>query len=275
MSEKELLMTEAEKKEKALLEHLSGYRSLVVLLSGGVDSAYLLYAARQAAGGSVRAVTAISELHPEKEAAAARDFAEMLGVPHVFVDTRPLESPDFVENSRQRCYICKRGMFADAFAAVGCSDKQHWVHGANADDSADFRPGLQAAREMGVEAPLAMAGLSKTEIRELSKKAGLPTWNKPASGCLATRIPYGTEVTRDRLALIGKAEQFLHEQGFPDVRVRCHGDLAKIELPEAAMAEVMKPSCRGPIVAHFRQLGFLYVALDMEGYQSGRLNRRL
>ena len=268
-------MTETEKKETALLEHLSRYRSLVVLLSGGVDSTYLLYAARQAAGGSVMAVTALSELHPETEAAEARDLAENLGVPHVFVSTRPLESPDFVQNSRQRCYICKKRMFADFFSAVGPSDRHHWIHGANADDNRDFRPGLQAAREMGVEAPLALAGLSKSEIRELSEKAGLPNWNKAASGCLATRLPYGTPVTRDRLALIGHAERFLHEQGFTDGRVRYHGDLAKIELPEAAMAEIMKPDCRSRIIEHFRQLGFLYVALDMEGYQSGRLNRSL
>lgn len=268
-------MTEAEKKERVLFEQLSGYSSLVVLLSGGVDSAYLLHAARQTAGGTVMAVTAQSELHPETETAAARDFAEKLGVPHFFVKTRPLESPDFVQNSRQRCYICKKRMFNDFFSAVGPYDRHHWIHGANADDNSDFRPGLQAAREMGVEAPLALAGLSKAQIRELSRKAGLSTWNKPASGCLATRIPYGTEVTRERLALIGEAESFLHAQGFPDVRVRYHGDLAKIELPEAAMAEIMKPSCRSRIVEHLRQLGFLYVALDMEGYQSGRLNRPL
>jgi len=265
----------SEKKEEFLIAHLSRYRSLVVLLSGGVDSAYLLYAARQAAGLAVKAVTAISELHPETEAVAARELAEKLGVPHSFVRTRPLESPAFVKNSPQRCYICKKQMFVDCFNAAGSLNRHLWVHGANADDSRDYRPGLQAAREMEVEAPLALAGLSKTEIRELSRKAGLSTWNKPASGCLATRIPYGTTVTRERLVLIGKAECFLHAQGFLDVRVRYHENLAKIELPEVAMADIMKPSCRRRVIEHFRRLGFLYVALDMEGYQSGRLDRPL
>ena len=262
-------------KEQRLFELLRKYGSLVVAFSGGTDSTYLLYAAKQAIGKGVVAATTVSDIHPERETAAAREFVQKMGIPHVILESGQMESVDFTKNHQSRCYVCKKLMFAAIFAEAKKRGIQHVAHGANTDDDKDFRPGLRAAREMNVAAPLAEAGLTKSDIRALSRKAGLSTWDKPASGCLATRIPYDTEITQELLQLIDKAEQVLLDAGFSGCRVRCHGSLAKIEVPEADMERFLAPENRARIVDSLRQVGFLYVALDLEGFQSGRLNRPL
>ncbi len=262
-------------KEKRLIKELRNYSPLLIAFSGGVDSTYLLYAAHQAMGDKAVAVTAISDIYPARETASAKKFCRQMGVHHVLVHTDPMTSAEFIKNTRDRCYICKKHMFAGFFDEAKKKGLPYIAHGANIDDEKDFRPGLKAAREMGVAAPLADVKLTKQDIRALSRKAGLDIWDKPASGCLATRIPYGTEIRVERLKRVEKAEQILFDAGFPECRVRCHGDLAKIEVPEADMGRLVKPEYRSGIVNSLRQIGFLYVAIDMEGYQSGRLNRSI
>lgn len=247
----------------------------MVAFSGGVDSTYLLYAAHQVLGESLVAATAVSDIHPEREIDSAKEFASKAGIRHTFVETEQLISVEFVQNSQDRCYVCKKHMFAALFREAKKLGVQYVAHGANLDDDKDFRPGLKAAREMSVAAPLADAGLTKQDIRALSQRAGLSTWDKPASGCLATRVPYGTEITQEILQLIDKAEQVLLDAGFSGCRVRYHGPLAKIEVPEVDMVRILMPEIRSKIVDQLRQAGFLYVALDLEGCQSGRLNRPL
>jgi uncharacterized protein len=260
-------------KEQRLFDVLRKFSPLMVAFSGGVDSTYLLYAAQRLLGDQIVAVTAVSPIHPAEETAAAKAFARAKGIRQILVHMDPLSAPEFVKNSKNRCYVCKKQMFAAFFKEAEKRGARYLAHGANLDDQSDFRPGLQAAREMGVLAPLAEAGLTKQEIRDLSQTAGLETWAKPASGCLATRIPYDVAISRESLALVEKAEKALADAGFSDCRVRYHGDLAKIEVPPDAIESLAAPDVRAKIVKQMRQIGFLYVALDMEGYQSGRLNR--
>ncbi len=270
---KEFRLTRLQEKERRLFDDLGRYSSLMVAVSGGVDSMYLLYAAHKALGSAVVAVTAVSALHPEQESRIAGEYARNLGLRHVFVTTGQMDSGAFIQNTRQRCYVCKKLMFAAIAAEAGKYGIRHLAHGANRDDEADFRPGLQACREMGVLEPLAAAGLTKADIRALSRRAGLSTWDKPASGCLATRIPYGTPITRENLGRIARSEQALAAAGFGGSRVRFHGDLAKIEVPADDLLRIMQPGSRAQIVSALRRIGFLYVTLDMEGFASGRLNR--
>jgi len=260
-------------KEQRLSDVLRGFSPLMVAFSGGVDSTYLLYAAQRLLGDQVVAVTAVSPIHPGEETAAAKAFAHAKGIRQILVHMDPLSSSEFLKNSKDRCYVCKKQMFAAFFKEAEKMGIQHVAHGVNLDDQGDYRPGLQAAREMGVLAPLADAGLTKQDVRDLSQRAGLAAWNKPASGCLATRIPYDVVISREALALVEKAEKALAEAGFFECRVRYHGDLAKIEVPPDEFERLAAPDVREKIVHQIRQIGFLYVALDLEGYQSGRLNR--
>ena len=264
-----------EVKEKRLFEELKKYGSMIVAFSGGTDSTYLLYAAKQVLGERVIAATTVSDIHPQRETAAATEFTHERGIKHIVIETWQMESGEFIRNSQDRCYICKKHLFAMIFAEAEKFRIHYIAHGANLDDDKEFRPGLRAAREMCVAAPLADAGLTKIDIRLLSRKAGLPNWDKPASGCLATRIPYDIEITQQRLKLIEKAEQILLDGGFAECRVRYHGVLAKIEVPEADLEQIVMPENRTKIIDGLRQAGFLYVALDLEGFQSGRLNRPL
>ncbi|GBD13177.1 GMP synthase [glutamine-hydrolyzing] [bacterium HR24] len=247
--------------------------SVVVAYSGGVDSAFLAAVATEVLGQQALCVTARSPAVPASELAQATDVARKLGLRHEVIDTREMERPGYVQNSPARCFHCKDELYS-ALSAIARERGFRWVaDGTNADDVADFRPGMAAARQHGVRSPLLEAGLGKAEIRELSRQMGLPTWDKPASPCLASRIPYGTPVSIDALDRIERAEEFLRSLGLRVLRVRHHGSIARIETDEQGMETVM--ACRARIVAELRSLGYVHVALDLAGYRQGSLNAAL
>src|SRR5580704_5606509 len=265
----------AGEKELRLRKQLAEFPSMIIALSGGADSAYLAWAAHRAIGGRALSVTALSPSYSAHDRAVVEGFVRQLGVRHEFIETHEMENPKYRANAADRCYFCKDELFAvldvmaheRAFAAV--------AYGVNADDTLDFRPGHRAATEHRVLAPLLDAGLHKAEIRLLSQRAGLPTWDRPASACLASRLPYGTEVTPERLALVERGEAALRDLGFRQFRVRLHEKLARIEIAPEEMPRAMSPQMATTISACLKAAGFTYVALDLEGYRQGSLNEGL
>jgi pyridinium-3,5-biscarboxylic acid mononucleotide sulfurtransferase len=262
-------------KELLLKQQLSAFPSLIVALSGGADSAYLAWAAHGVMGERALSVTALSPSYSAHDRAVVEDFVRRLGVRHEFIETHEMENPKYRANAADRCYFCKDELFSvldtmaqeRGFAAI--------AYGVNADDTLDFRPGHRAAREHRVLAPLLDAGLHKSEIRLLSERAGLPTWDRPASACLSSRVPYGTEVTPERLALIERGEAALRELGFRQFRVRLHDKLARVEIAPEEMARALSPEMAAAISARLKAAGFTFVALDLEGYRQGSLNESL
>jgi uncharacterized protein len=249
---------------------------VVVGFSGGVDSAFLLKTAADILGRrNVLAVVAGSETYPSREVREARRMARRLRVRHVFIETRELENPKFAKNSPLRCYYCKGELWGELRKIAAAGGFPHVVDGSNADDTKDYRPGARAGREMGVRSPLQEAGLTKAEIRRLSKRAGLPTWNKPSLACLASRFPYGTPIEPKSLTQVGKAEEFLRGLGFGQLRVRHHNTIARIEVDPADFRKIIRPGVRERIVGRLKKLGYLYVALDLAGYRTGSLNEGL
>jgi uncharacterized protein len=249
--------------------------SVLVAYSGGTDSAYLAYAAHQALGEKMLAVVADSASLPRAELAAALAFAAEHSIPIQILQTNELESPDYQRNDAQRCFHCKDELFTQMELARAAQGFAHIAYGMNLDDRSDFRPGQRAAVKHHAVAPLVTAQLTKQEIRTLAQQAGLALWNKPASACLSSRIEYGRPVTRENLSQVEQAEAALHTLGFPQARVRHHGDLARIEiaiedLPRALSIPVLKV-----ITAAIKPLGFLYVTIDTEGYRSGSMNQGL
>lgn len=243
--------------------------SVVVAYSGGVDSTYLAWAATQVLGPArALAVTAVSASLSESDRRRAEDVAVRLGLSHRWVETRELENPDYRANAGDRCFHCKHELFQQLQGFEGLL-----VYGAITDDLGDHRPGARAAAQFGVRAPLQEAGLSKTDIRRLSRQAGLPTWELPASPCLASRVAYGTEVTVERLSQVEQAEAFLRGLGFREFRVRVHDRMARIEVPETEIPALL--AHRAAVVSKLRELGYLFVTLDLEGLRSGSLNRLL
>lgn len=262
-------------KHALLLATLEEFGSLLVAYSGGTDSAYLAYAAHQVLGDKMLAVIADSPSLPRAELAAALAFAVEHNIPTHILYTEELENPDYQRNDAQRCFHCKDELFTQMEQARAARGFRHIAYGMNLDDGGDFRPGQQAAAQHHAVAPLVTAQLTKAEIRALAQQAGLSLWNKPASACLSSRIEYGRAVTRENLSQVEKAEEALHALGFAQVRVRHHGDLARIEISRAELPRALTLEALDRITAALRPLGFLYITLDTEGYRSGSMNQSL
>jgi uncharacterized protein len=261
-------------KERALRETLSSIGSVVVAYSGGVDSAYLACVAHDTLGDRALAVTADSPSYPERHRRMAVDIAERFGLRHQIIHTTELERPEYRANPVNRCYYCKHELYTHLSRIASARDAVV-VDGNNADDRGDYRPGRQAAREFGVRSPLDEVGLSKQEIRDLSRGAGLPTWDEPASACLSSRIPYHREVTDEKLRMIERAEEALRAIGFRVCRVRHHEELARVELGREELPRALDPDVGAAIVRELKAIGYRYVTLDLQGYRTGSLNEGL
>ena len=271
----EKLSLPPEEKEDILILRLAEIPSLIVALSGGADSAYLAWAAHRALGNRTLSVTALSPSFSSHDKRVVEEFVTRVAVRHEFIETHEMDNPAYRANQSDRCYFCKDELFSvldclahsRGFAAV--------AYGVNADDTLDFRPGHRAATEHRVLAPLLDAGLAKSEIRMLSQRAGLPTWDRPASACLASRVPYGTEVTPERLALVERGEAALRALGFRQFRVRIHDNLARVEISPDEMPRAFSLEMAAAIAERLKSAGFAYVALDPQGYRQGSLNEAL
>jgi uncharacterized protein len=263
-----------QKKEK-LAARLKDLGSLLVAFSGGVDSTFLLAMAHESLGDRVVAATASSVIHPAWEIDDANAFTQEKGIRHVVFQTEEMHQSDFVRNHPDRCYHCKQHMLQLLSEIAEEQGVEHMAHGANTDDLKDFRPGLKAAEEAGVIAPLVDARLNKEEIRFLSREMGLSTWNSPSMACLATRIPYGDVITEGKLKMVEEAETFLLEQGLMGVRVRYHGSVARIEAEKNDLNRLIEKDLKVRIVEKLREIGFSHIAMDLEGYVSGKMNRTL
>ena len=265
-------MSTLEAKEQKLLASLRDMSSVIVAYSGGADSAYLAWAAQQALGDQAVAITADSASLPDSHKADAEEFARAHGFRHEYIATYEFDNPDYVKNDRDRCFHCKDELFTRLDEVARERGVAHVVYGVNVDDLGDYRPGQRAAKLHEVKAPLVEAGLTKAEIRELSKRAGLKTWDRPASACLSSRIPYGTPVTIQNVKTVDRGEDAIRALGFRQFRVRFHGDVVRIEIAPEELERAMTLEMSRAFTAIFKKLGFHYVTLDLEGYRQGSLN---
>ena len=261
-----------EEKLKHLKESLAEMESVLIACSGGVDSTFLASVASEVLGQRAMVVFARSPVYPPRELEDAEALVRQLGLRFATIESNGLKDPQFVANSPDRCYYCKRELF-EKLRSLAAGEGLDWVaDGSNYDDRDDYRPGRKALTELGIRSPLWEVKLTKDEIRRLSKERELPTWDKPASPCLASRIPYGTPVSRDTLGRIAEGEQYLRNLGIHDYRLRHHGNIARIEVDEKGMSLLLKSQIRKDLVQHIKALGYTYVTLDLGGYRSGSLN---
>lgn len=259
-------------KEKKLKKIVRGYDSAIVAFSGGVDSSVVASVASEVLEDNALAVTARSPILPSWDESDAREVADRINIQHIFVDTDELEDENFVENPKDRCYVCKKGLLERLDKIRRERGFERILDGTSKSDYSDYRPGLQALKEFGdiVKSPLAEAQLTKEDIREIAEKRGLPNADKPSSPCLASRIPFGSEISRDKINKIEKAEEYLRSIGFRVVRVRDHGEVARIEVAEEKIQELL--DLRWKITEKMKELGYNYVSVDLEGYRTGSLN---
>lgn len=262
-------------KQEALFALLKNMGHVIVAYSGGTDSAYLAWAAAQVLGPNAVAITADSASIPASHKRDAEEFAKTFQIRHEYIETFEFENPDYIKNDKNRCFHCKDELFSRLDKVCTERGIENVVYGVNVDDLGDWRPGQGAAKAHNVKAPLVDAGLSKAEIRELSRLAGLPTWDRPAAACLSSRIPYGTEVTKERIKTVEDGEEALKALGFRQFRTRFHGDLVRIEVAVDELEKALQPAMAARFVEIFKPLGFHYVTLDLQGYRQGSLNEAI
>lgn len=268
-------MNELYEKKSRLEEYLKDLGSAAVAFSSGVDSTFLLKVAHDVLGDRAAAVTAKAQSVPERELREAVTFCREQGIRHILVETDQLAIDGFRDNPPDRCYICKKALFTEMLRAVSDAGFSHLVEGSNMDDLGDYRPGMRAISELNVKSPLREAGMTKADIRALSEELGLKTWNKPALACLATRFVYGDTITLEKLAMVDQAEQKLLDLGFRQVRVRVHGNIARIETEPSDFEKMLRPDIRSCVDIFFHELGFAFVTLDLGGYHTGNMNKML
>ncbi len=266
------MISQAQKKEN-LFAHFKRYDNILVAFSGGVDSALVLSVAVSALGPeNVLAATARSESLPARELELAQDFARQLGVPYIVIRTQETASPEYLKNSTQRCYHCKSELYGKLTELAREKGIEAVVNGVNVDDLGDYRPGIAAGREANVKSPLVEEGLTKADVRALALDMGLSNWDKPAMACLSSRIPFGTPITIEKLSMVERAEDVLIALGFSQMRVRHHGDVARIELTSEDIARFFSGSAPEQTQKAFREIGFRFIAVDIEGFRSGKMN---
>ena len=264
-----------QEKYELLKDIIEKKKSAAIAFSGGVDSTFLLRVAKEVLGDKLIAVTATSSTYPERELKEAIKYSEDIGVTHIIISSEELDIEGFASNPKNRCYYCKKELYTKINNIASANGVGYVFDGSNLDDTGDYRPGMQAAKELDVVSPLKEAGLTKNDIRDLAKELGLPTWNKPSFACLSSRFPYGNKITLPKLNMVDKAEQFLLDMGITQVRVRHHGEIARIEVEPSERENFFDIEVMNRIGNEFKKIGFTYVTLDVLGYRTGSMNEGL